>query len=178
MDHFTKWIEAIALPVITAKKVTKHLVPHIICCHGAPQVILSDNTSYFVANLLKQVYHACGIHKQMSMRYHPQTNGIVERINCTIFLLFASFVFVFFADWDIYLGSAVFAYNTAVQQESTQSSPYVLVYGQKVAVLINQPLQSGDQDPSPVDPTLYVQILRHHLHDASTTVHNNIVKAQ
>src|SRR3569832_2153128 len=47
MDHFTIWIEAIAMPVITAEKVAKLLVERIICRHGAPQVILSEKRRLF-----------------------------------------------------------------------------------------------------------------------------------
>ena len=39
MDHFTKWVEAIAMSAVTAKKVAKHLVERIICNHGVPQII-------------------------------------------------------------------------------------------------------------------------------------------
>ena len=92
MDHFTKCIKAIAMPAMTTKKVVKYLVERIIFHYGAPQVILSDNASYFIADLLKQVCCVCGIHKQTSTAYHLQTNGVVERINCTIKMILATFV--------------------------------------------------------------------------------------
>src|SRR3569832_2619150 len=91
--------------------------------------------------------------------------------------MLATFVNGNTADWDIYLSSAVFANNTAVQ-ESTRSSPYALVYGHEAAVPIDQLLRSADQAPTPVDPSSYAQTLRRHLRAANAAVNDNIATAQ
>src|SRR3569832_1842368 len=89
------------------QKSRKKLIKHVICSHRAPQVILSDNAAYFTANLLKQVCRACGIHKQTSMAYHPQTNCVVERINRMIKTMLATFVNGNTVGWDIYLSLGI-----------------------------------------------------------------------
>ena len=116
--------------------------------------------------------------KQTFTTYHPQTSGVVERINPMIKTMFAMFVNGNTAEWDIYLSSVVFAYNKAVQ-ESTRSSPYALVYNHEAAVPIDQLLRNGHQDQTPpVDSTPYAQMLHQHLRDTKATVNNNISKAQ
>src|SRR3569832_774544 len=98
----------------------------------------------------------------------------VERINHTIKMMLATFVNGNTADWDIYLSSAIFAYNKAVQ-ESTRLSPYALVYGHVVAVPIDQLLRSADQDPTQVNPSTYAQMLHRH---TDMAIKDNIVTAQ
>ena len=92
-------------------------------------------------------------------------------------MMLATFVNGNTADWDIYLSSAIFAYNTAMQ-ETTRSSPYALVYGHEVAVPIDQLLRSADQDPTPVNLSSYAQALHRHLRDTNTAIKDNIAMVQ
>ena len=46
-DYLTKWPEAKAMREATGEKVVEYLYKEIICRHGCPRVILSDNRSHF-----------------------------------------------------------------------------------------------------------------------------------
>ena len=45
VDYFTKWVEAQSYAKLTAAKVAKFLKENIICRHGMPQELISDQGS-------------------------------------------------------------------------------------------------------------------------------------
>ena len=47
IDNFTKWVEAEALATITTKNVRSFIWKNIICKHGIPRVLVSDNGKQF-----------------------------------------------------------------------------------------------------------------------------------
>ena len=69
-----------ALPDRTADKVTKSIkkVHRVTWCIA---VVISDNAAEFVGSLLKNVCDTHNINKIGVSPYHPQSNGLVERIN-------------------------------------------------------------------------------------------------
>ena len=66
--------------------------------------------------------------KQNTTAYHPLTDGLVERLNRTLTDMLAKTVQAGGADWDERLPYVLFAYRASLQ-ESTQESPFYLLYG-------------------------------------------------
>jgi len=83
-DYLTKWPEAKAMREATGEKVVEYLYKEIICRHGCPRVILSDNGSHFKNQLVEGLCKKFEIKHKRSAPYHPQTNGLVERFNRTL----------------------------------------------------------------------------------------------
>ena len=69
-----------------------------------------------------------GMHKVSTTAYHPQTDGLVERFNRTLTDMLAKTVEKSGRDWDQHLPHVLFAYRASLQ-ESTQESPFYLLYG-------------------------------------------------
>ena len=69
-----------------------------------------------------------GFHKVNTSAYHPQTDGLVERYNRTLTGMLAKTVEQGARDWDERIPYVLFAY-CACQQQSTQESPFYLLYG-------------------------------------------------
>lgn len=64
------------------------------------------------------------------MAYHPQTDGLVERLNSTLCQTLSMFVSKNQKDWDIFTPAALFAFRTS-PSESTGESPFYLLYGRE-----------------------------------------------
>ena len=83
IDYLTKWTEARALREATAEKTVEFIYTEIICRHGCPKIILTDQGSHFKNKLMNGLCEKFKIKHSMSSAYHPQTNGLVERFNRT-----------------------------------------------------------------------------------------------
>ncbi|CAF4470768.1 unnamed protein product, partial [Didymodactylos carnosus] len=90
--------------------------------------ILSDNGSHFQNQLMTALTQSLGHNHIYSTTYHPQTNGCVERFNATFVPQLAKLQDEEANNWDEFLPSVVFAYNTG-QHFSTKYSPFQLQYG-------------------------------------------------
>ena len=82
-DYATRYPEAIPLRNITAKKVTEVLI-EIFARHGIPGEILTDQGTNFTSSLLGELYKLIGVTALRTSPYHPQTDGLVERLNRTL----------------------------------------------------------------------------------------------
>lgn len=133
VDYLTKWPEVFAVPDQTAATIANLLVENIISRHGVPAEILSDRGKSFLSGLMKEVEKVLGFHKANTSAYHPQTDGLVERFNRTLTAMLAKTVEKGGQDWDEHLPFVLFAYR-ATQQQSTQESPFFLVYGREIHV--------------------------------------------
>ncbi|GBM48927.1 hypothetical protein AVEN_18427-1 [Araneus ventricosus] len=64
----------------------------------------------------------------LTTAYHPQTNGLTERLNKTLDDMLAMYVDVDQKNWDNILPFVTFAYNSA-KQETMGFSPFCLIHG-------------------------------------------------
>ena len=127
-EYLTRWCEAIALPDATASSVAQALLQRVIFPHGCPRQLLSDQGSQFRSEVIRILSHSLGITQIFTSSYHPQSNGLTERLNRTIKQVISAYVDPLHQSWDQVLPFAVHAYNTSVQ-ESTRISPFRALYG-------------------------------------------------
>lgn len=83
-DDLTKFSEAIALENAEAYTVAEAFVTRIICIHGIPQIVLTDQGTNFLSDVFKNVCKLLKIKKVQTTPYHPQTNGALERSHRTL----------------------------------------------------------------------------------------------
>ena len=79
-DYFTKWAEAIPLRNQTAARIMEELVK-LFSTLGIPEALHSDQGQNFESTILKDTLEAFGVRKSRTTAYHPQGNGMVERLN-------------------------------------------------------------------------------------------------
>ena len=81
IDRYTKWVEAISLRSITATDcataLSREWIPHF----GIPSDVTSDQGRQFVSSLWHQLFHLFGIKALQTTSYHPQANGLIERVH-------------------------------------------------------------------------------------------------
>ena len=128
IDHFTKWVEAFPTHRIHTKQIVKLLVDNIITRFGIPEKLLLDNGPQFNNEDLKQVCSSLGTNKKFSTIYHPETNGMVERMNRTLKEMVRKCVNTNQKNWDEVLPWVTMAYNSA-RHVTTKFSPHFLLFG-------------------------------------------------
>ena len=82
-DYATRWSEAVPLKSIDAGHVAEELMV-LFSRVGVPKEILTDQSSNFTSQLLKEVYWLVSIKPIKTSPYHPQTDGLVERFSQTL----------------------------------------------------------------------------------------------
>ena len=127
-DYFTRWPEVFPLPDQQATTVARVLVDGVFARHGLPATIHSDQGRSFENEVIKEICRAMGITKVRTSPYHPESDGLVERLNRTLLSMLSKYVADKPSDWDQWLGLVVMAYRTA-KHSSTGFSPFQLLYG-------------------------------------------------
>ncbi|GFO45478.1 Pol polyprotein [Plakobranchus ocellatus] len=81
IDRFTRWPEAVPLPDAQASTCATALLHHWVARFGVPEDITSDRGRQFTSALWTQLNNLLGINANTTTAYHPQANGMVERLH-------------------------------------------------------------------------------------------------
>ncbi|UYV74134.1 hypothetical protein LAZ67_11002214 [Cordylochernes scorpioides] len=129
-EYLTKYAITKALPTCESMEVAKFFIEDVILKHGAPRELITDRGRNFTSSMISDLNNQCRISHRKTTAYHPQTNGLTERLNKTIADMLSMYVDVNQKNWDRILPFVTFAYNTA-KQESTGFTPFFLVHGRE-----------------------------------------------
>ncbi|XP_057366738.1 uncharacterized protein LOC130687582 [Daphnia carinata] len=137
-----------AVPDTSTKFVTSFLETNTIFRHGTPQRIISDQGSAFTSQMFAEWVTRWHTKHILAFAEHPETNGLVERVNRTLTLALCAFVNAEHTDCDLHLATATYAINTA-RQATTEVTPFELVNGRLPVLAIENlfPWQKNDQEP-------------------------------
>jgi len=119
-DRFTKWVELCL----------KQLYERIIYRHGCPNVVISDNGRQFAAAAMTNALNSFGIQAKKTPTYAPHCNP-VERTNKTVKTMISQYVGKNHRQWDRYVPTLQFAYNTA-RHDITGYTPAFLNHGREL----------------------------------------------
>ena len=147
IDYATRWTEAIPLKNCDTITISEALCT-IFARFGFPREILSDNGPAFTSNVMDQVMCTLGIKHTFSTPYHPQTNGLCERVNATIKANLRKAAFGSIENWDRLLPITLFNIRSS-PQETTKYTPFELLYGftpQTLHSLIKDSWLGGDNE--------------------------------
>ncbi|GBM58377.1 Transposon Ty3-G Gag-Pol polyprotein [Araneus ventricosus] len=81
IDRFTRWSEVIPTVDMTAETTAHALVHGWISRFGTPLTITTDQGRYFKSTLFRELTNMIGSHRIHSASYHPQSNGMIERLH-------------------------------------------------------------------------------------------------
>ena len=123
----TRWPEA--LKSIRAKDVSEGLLD-IFSRTGVPLVVLSDNGTQFTSKLMNQLCKILNVKLTTTTPYHPQSNGLVERLHATLEQILSKARHDGH-DWEAFLPLMLFALRQCPNRD-TGYTPYEFLYGRNI----------------------------------------------
>ena len=84
IDRFTRWPEAFPIKDIETRTIAQAYVQGWIVRFGVPSHMTSDRGTQFVSDLWRAMSNLLGTELQPTTAYHPQANGMVERLHRTV----------------------------------------------------------------------------------------------
>ena len=93
---------------------------------------------------MKALSELFNIKRYLSSSYHPQTNGSVERMNSIILQAFCAYTKDKQEDWINYLPGILMAYWATPATQSTDYSPFFLMFGCEMTLMIDTALVPKD----------------------------------
>ncbi|GKC68483.1 putative reverse transcriptase domain-containing protein, partial [Tanacetum coccineum] len=114
------------------EKLTRQYLKEVVSRHGVPvfRSVISDRDSKFTSHFWNSLNQALGTQLDMSMAYHPQTNGHSERTIQTLEDMLRACVIDFGKGWDRHLPLVKFSYNNSYHT-SIKDAPFEALYGRK-----------------------------------------------
>ncbi|XP_075910632.1 uncharacterized protein LOC142906516 [Petromyzon marinus] len=133
----------------SASSITEAFVQGYVLDKGAPEQLLTDQGRNFSSKLLKEVCNLLGTKKIRTSPYHPQSDGMVDRLNRTLTSMLC---------WDLFVPGVLAAYRLA-PHASTGFSPFYLMYGREPEPPVHVQLdvgssRKGSAVPVPLKVTL------------------------
>ena len=81
---FNRWVEAVPSKDQSAATVIKFLTREVMPRFGIPSEISSNNGAACIQKTLKQVIQHLHVKQRLGCVCHPQSQGMVERVNGTL----------------------------------------------------------------------------------------------
>nr|GFC58971.1 putative reverse transcriptase domain-containing protein [Tanacetum cinerariifolium] len=131
VDRLTK--SAHFLPIredYKTEKLARIYINEIVARHCVPVSIISDHDGRFVSHLWQALQKALGTKLNMSIAYHPKTDGQSERTIQKLEDMLKACVMDFGGSWDTHLSLVEFSYNNSYHK-SIKCAPFEALYGRK-----------------------------------------------
>jgi transposase InsO family protein len=129
VDHFSKYARLVpCAKAIGAPATAQLFLDHVFRHHGLPRTVISDRGPQFIAAFWKTLLQELGSGVALSTAFHPETNGLTERVNGIVLEAVRLFCNDFPEHWVKWLPLVEFAYNNA-PQTSLGTSPFMVNHG-------------------------------------------------
>src|SRR5215469_12780479 len=125
-DALTRYTELVALKTRTAEEVADAFIKHILCRHGCPEVLVSDNAAEFTSRVFKEVCRVFKIKTFNIACRHPASNGLCERQNIGISTYLKHYVNDSHTNWATYLSFCQAAINNTYHS-GLKSTPHLVL---------------------------------------------------
>lgn len=161
IDHYSRFVKFYSLKTKHAQGIVAKLSQYI-SDFGRPISILCDNAAEFTGRELRTWADCQGVELLYTTPYHPQANGLIERMHRTLKTVLAQMCKGYPLRWPTLLGECQSHMNLAVHS-STGVSPYVAFFARQPPRFVTAPLltvQSEDGD---------IQKLKRMIKDASVS---------
>ena len=130
-DHFTKYVEIMTVPDITAEVCAARILNEYVSRWGCPLSIHSDQGRTYKSKIFKEMYRMLKTRKSRTSTRNLKGNGQSERFNRTLIRMIKAYLCGEQSNWDLHLGCLAGAYR-ATPNESTKMTPNLLTIGREV----------------------------------------------
>ena len=166
-DHFSKFVEIIPVPDMTAEVCASKILNEYISRWGCPLSIHSDQGRTYESKVFKELCRMLEIRKTRTSVRNPKGNGQSERFNRTLLRMIKAYLCDEQEEWDLHLGCLAGAYR-ATPHEATKMTPNLMTMGREVRlpaelVFGSSSTPQGDDITSYGD---YVDLLRSRMQHA------------
>ncbi|KAK8919324.1 hypothetical protein KSP39_PZI022022 [Platanthera zijinensis] len=141
VDYFSKWLEVKALTKVTSQVVRNFVWGEIICRHGLPLAIVTDNGPQFASKEFVDFCAQLGIDLRFASVHHPRSNGQVEAANKIIVNLLKKKVENLRGSWVEQLPSVLWALRTT-PNTATGETPFKLSHGSEAVIPVEFEVES------------------------------------
>jgi hypothetical protein len=111
VDHYTKMIHLIPIKKKGSPRMGRPYPEYVCRYHRFSRGIVSDGYGTFTEQFVGNIFHYLGIHKSMSMAFHPQSHGQTDWMNEVIKSYLHSYCNYEPIDWTTMLDMAKYAYH-------------------------------------------------------------------
>ena len=136
-DRFSRLCRIIPVRNARTTTVVDALMKNWFNLYGYPKKLLSDRGSQFTSELFKQICALNGVKKLYTSAYHPQTDGMVERLHrwikekLKLIAVERGLDFRNRNDWDVWISDIEFVYNSTPTR-AHGLAPFELIYGRNL----------------------------------------------
>ncbi|UYV82809.1 hypothetical protein LAZ67_22000949 [Cordylochernes scorpioides] len=102
-DYLTRFAKTKAATTAEATELATFLIEDVILKHGAPREIITDRGRNFMSQTVREINTLNGTIHRFTTAYHPQTNGLTERLSKTLTDMISMYVDVDQKNWDCIL---------------------------------------------------------------------------
>lgn len=92
MEYLTRWVVTAAIPTFDTNTVANVLLYSIVLIFGTPKKWIADNGKNFISSAMYLVSERLGIKKVETSVEHPESDGLVERMNRSLKTSLANYV--------------------------------------------------------------------------------------
>jgi len=126
IDHLTRFVELFPLATKDAQTVADVFLAEFVTRYGPPRTLLSDNGLEFRNRLLSDICHHLQVKSLFTTVYHPQANGMVERVNRVVKDALSTLQMDDPDCWDDLLPYVRFAINSSIHRSVNDVPLYLL----------------------------------------------------
>jgi len=84
IDRTTRWCEAQPVTDITAETIASSFISQWVSRFGVPLYLVTDRGRQFESEIFNCLSKLIGFHRLRTTAYHPQSNGMIERMHRTL----------------------------------------------------------------------------------------------
>jgi len=131
IDRTSRWLEAVPLATMDAEACADALINTWVARYGVPAAVTSDQGTQFTSALWGHACKALGTQHNTTTAYHPQSNGMVERVHRQLKEALKARLAT--ADWPQHLPWVLLGIRNAPKEDSGRSAAE-MVFGTTLAL--------------------------------------------